>query len=115
MRALLVAICLLMGINSEAAAYACKDLTETTLVGIPFHWPDAKFFIYKSKDAQAIERGLRDTGIKVVSADREFVVVTRPRWDKVRIIGFIDGCYEAFVDIPRGQLDDWLAGKGAQK
>jgi len=115
LRALLCAIIVLLLGAAPAMAYACKDMTQLQLSGIKSHWPDAKIFVYKNQESKAIENGLRSAGNQISDVKREFIVITRPVWDKVRIVGFIDGCYEAFIDVTRRQLDDWLAGKGAQK
>ncbi len=108
MRVTLV-LCLLLAFGTPAAADSCNDLDEATGIGIKSHWPDAVFVIYRGLDSDAIESGLRNIGASIADADRDFVVITRPGWPKIRVVGFVDGCYEAFVDVRRETLDAWLA------
>jgi hypothetical protein len=103
----LLALCL--GLGAPAWGDSCPDLAKAK-TGIPANWPDAVYVIYTGPDSDAIESGLRKIGGKVDEADRAFVVITRPSWKFVRIVGFVDGCYEDFLDVSRDRLDAWLAG-----
>lgn len=103
------AIVILLALGAPAAADSCGDMKEAVETGIKSHWPDARFIVYHGPDSDAIENGLRNIGNRVSDADRNFVVISRQAWPRLRIVSFIDGCYEAFIDVDRETLDAWLS------
>jgi hypothetical protein len=109
----LLALCL--GLGAPAWAEQCDDLAKAEHGGIAEHWPDAKFVVYKDSESVAIAHGIKTVGGTLPELERVWLVISRPEWPTVRVVGFVDGCYEDHIDVTRHMLDDWLAGEKASQ
>lgn len=71
--------------------------------------------IYKGQESFAIKGGIERRSGLTLDGDREFLLFTLEGSDRILIVGFKGGCYEAQIFVSRHDLDDWLAGQEAQK
>lgn len=107
MRAILIAAMLALG--SPAVADKCITPAQVT-ARIAEKFGAENSAVFKGQESTAIKGGIERRAGITMDGGREFLLFTIEGEDRMLIVGFKNGCYEAQIGVTRRELDAWLAG-----